>query len=275
MTTPDRHRRAGRPPSIPAPTGRLAAALHLAVAPRPWPRHRLAALLAIGLSLAAADALGQVSPDTVARRMLQEGRHDEALLAIDAELRKRPADGQMLLLKGAALSMAQRKDEAVKVFRSMAQRKIEEASAYNNLAVIYAGQGEYESARSALEWALRAKPDYVTAHHNLGNVYAQLASQSYKKALQLDRGDRSLPAKLAQLDEVLGQPGASGQPGQPTGAPGTGGPGAVSADGRRVEPAIQPLEPPPAKVSSLEPRTPSVFAAVREGNGAAWGGNGN
>lgn len=271
MTTPDCHRRAGRPPSIPAPTGRRAAALHLAVAPQPWPWRRLAALLAIGLSLAAADALGQVSPDTVARRMLQEGRHDEALQAIEAELRKRPADGQMLLLKGAALSMAQRKDEAVKVLRSMVQRKIEEASAYNNLAVIYAGQGEYESARSALEWALRAKPDYVTAHHNLGNVYAQLASQSYKKALQLDRGDRSLPAKLAQLDEVLGQPGASGQPGN-GGATGT-----ASADGRRVEPAIAPLEP-PAKVSS-SPETSgkpsSVFASVREGSGAAWGGSGN
>ncbi len=274
MSIPHRHRRAGLP--IPTSPGRRAAPLPQAVAPRHGSWHRLAALLLIGLSLAAADALGQVSPDTVARRMLQEGRHDEALLAIDAELRKRPADGPMLLLKGAALSMAQRKDEAIKVFRSMAQRKIEEASAYNNLAVIYAGQGEYESARSALEWALRAKPDYVTAHHNLGNVYAQLASQSYKKALQLDRGDRSLPAKLAQLDEVLGQPGASGQPGQPTGGPGTGGPGTVSADGRRAEPAIQPLEP-PAKVSSSDggSRSPSVFAAMREANGAAWGGNGN
>jgi tetratricopeptide (TPR) repeat protein len=120
------------------------------------------------------------------------------------------------LLKGAALSSANRKDEAIKVFRHMIQEKIEAASAYNNLAVIYASKGEFELARTALEWAIRDKPDYVTAQHNLGNVYANLASMAYKRALQLDRSDRSLPAKLVQLGEVLGQPVAPGiEGGQP------------------------------------------------------------
>jgi tetratricopeptide (TPR) repeat protein len=214
----------------------------------------VAAWLVLGLALVTADALGQVSPDTTARRLLQEGRYDEALTAIEAELRRRPADGQMLLLKGAALSMAQRKDEAIKVLRLMVQKKLEEASAYNNLAVIYAGQGDFESARSALEWAVRGKPDYVTAHHNLGNVYANLASQSYRRALQLDKADRSLPAKLAQLDEVLGQP------------PGTGG----APEGRRAEPSAEP--PRKAAASSVAMDSPSKTAAA---GGLDWGGNGN
>jgi Flp pilus assembly protein TadD len=161
-------------------------------------------------------ASGQVSTETTARRLLQEGRIDEALSAVEGELRQRPRDGQLLLLKGAALSSGNRQNEAIKVFRRMIEEKIEEASAFNNLAVIYAGRGEFESARTALEWAVRSKPDYGTAHHNLGNVYANLASMSYKRALQLDRSDHSLPAKLAQLGEVLGQPAAPGRDnGQP------------------------------------------------------------
>jgi tetratricopeptide (TPR) repeat protein len=167
--------------------------------------HWLAVLMVALSLLAPATTSAQISSDTAARRLLQEGRHEEALSFIEGELQQRPRDGQLLLLKGAALSSANRSDEAIKVFRFMISNKIEEASAYNNLAVIYAGRGEYETARTSLEWAVRSKPDYVTAHHNLGNVYANLASQAYKQALQLDRGDRTLPAKLAQLGEVLGQ----------------------------------------------------------------------
>ncbi len=167
--------------------------------------------LLLALTLLTPTASAQVSTETTARRLLQEGRIDEALSALEGDLRQRPRDGQLLLLKGAALSSGNRQNEAIKVFRRMIEEKIEEASAYNNLAVIYAGRGEFDSARTALEWAVRSKPDYVTAHHNLGNVYANLASMSYKRALQLDRGDRSLPAKLAQLGEVLGQAAAPGR----------------------------------------------------------------
>lgn len=215
-------------------------------------------VLGLGLALVAADAMGQVSPDTIARRLLQEGRYDEALAAIDTELKRRPADGQMLLLKGAALSMAQRKDEAIKVLRLMVQKKLEEASAYNNLAVIYAGQGDFESARSALEWAVRGKPDYVTAHHNLGNVYANLASQSYRRALQLDKADRSLPAKLAQLDEVLGQPPGSG---------------AGSPEGRRAEAQAEPADPP--RKATASPIAMGSAPRTAAAGGMDWGGNGN
>ena len=151
-------------------------------------------------------AQAQTSGDTTARGLLQEGRTSEALSLIDKELKKRPRDGQLLLLKGAALSASDKKNEAIKLFRQMVSDKIEEASAYNNLAVIYASRGDFDAARSALEWAIRSKPDYSTAYHNLGNVYANLAGQSYRQALQLDRGDRSIPAKLARLGEVLGKP---------------------------------------------------------------------
>ena len=62
-------------------------------------------------------------------------------------------------------------------------------SRYNNLAVLYAAQSEFDKARAALEMAIRTNPSYATAHENLGDVYAMLAAQPYSRALQLDPGN--------------------------------------------------------------------------------------
>ena len=71
------------------------------------------------------------------------------------------------------------------------------AEPYNNLAALYAAEGDYAKARATLEQALRMNPRYATAHENLGDVYAALAAQSYARALKLDPGNVSVPPKLA------------------------------------------------------------------------------
>jgi ketosteroid isomerase-like protein len=80
---------------------------------------------------------------------------------------------------------------------------------YNNLAVLYGSQGDYEKARTTLEKALRANPETATAYENLGDVYAQLASQAYEKALQLRKPDASTPVKLGLLRELVSTPEGS------------------------------------------------------------------
>jgi len=57
---------------------------------------------------------------------------------------------------------------------------------YNNLAVLYAAEGQERKAAEALEQAIRTNPSYTTAHENLGDLYARMASEAYAKALQLD-----------------------------------------------------------------------------------------
>jgi tetratricopeptide (TPR) repeat protein len=79
---------------------------------------------------------------------------------------------------------------------------------YNNLAVIYAGQGQYEKARAALEQSIRTHPSYATAYENLGDVYAKLASQAYGKALQLDASNTGAQNKLSLVRELVGEPKA-------------------------------------------------------------------
>jgi ketosteroid isomerase-like protein len=74
---------------------------------------------------------------------------------------------------------------------------------YNNLAVLYAGQGQYDKAKQSLEMAIRTHPSYATAHENLGDIYAKMASQAYDRALQLDRSNTATQTKLAMIQELF------------------------------------------------------------------------
>ncbi len=92
---------------------------------------------------------------------------------------------------------------AISTFTKLTEDYPELPEPYNNLAVLYAGQGQYDKARMALEMAIRTNPSYSTAHENIGDVYARLASQAYNKALQLDSSNMAVPPKLALIREVF------------------------------------------------------------------------
>jgi hypothetical protein len=52
--------------------------------------------------------------------------------------------------------------------------------------------------------AIRTNPSYATAHENLGDIYAKLASQAYSKALQLDAANAtSVKPKLALIRAAM------------------------------------------------------------------------
>jgi tetratricopeptide (TPR) repeat protein len=92
------------------------------------------------------------------------------------------------------------------IFRQLNQDYPELPEPYNNLAVLYAGQGDLDKARIALEMAIRTNPSYAAAHENLGDVLLQLASQSYAKALQNEPRNASIPNKLALIRNLLSPP---------------------------------------------------------------------
>ncbi|HEX4879455.1 MAG TPA: tetratricopeptide repeat protein, partial [Limnobacter sp.] len=121
----------------------------------------------------------------------------------DAFLASRPNDAQMRFLKGLILTERNKIGEAITVFTKLTEDYPELPEPYNNLAVLYAGRGEYEKAREALEMAIRTHPSYATAHENLGDVYAKLASQSYDKALQLDGRNSTAQTKLSMVRNLI------------------------------------------------------------------------
>lgn len=177
------------------------------------------------------------------QRLIKDGQHTQALKLIDESLAKNPKDPQMRFRRGVALSMLDRKPEALAVFQKLVDDHPDMPAPYNNIAVIYGAQGDYEKARQALERAIRTNPAYATAYQNLGDVYAQLASQAYTKALQLDKADASVQPKLALLRELTAGPNTVPPPAPP----------AVPAKpvGRTPAPAPAPVAqvappPPPA-----------------------------
>ncbi len=164
------------------------------------------------LALVAACAVTPLHADESAdvSQLLRAGKFPEALTKADAYLSSKPNDPQMRFLKGVIQRSAGKMAEAEAIFTKLTQDFPELPEPYNNLAVLYAAQGHFDKARVALEMAIRTNPTYATAHENIGDVYARLASQAYNKALQLDGNNAAVPPKLALIKELFG-PGNKGQ----------------------------------------------------------------
>jgi Flp pilus assembly protein TadD len=102
----------------------------------------------------------------------------------------------MRFLKGLILTEQNKSAEAISVFTKLTEDFPRSPEPYNNLAVLFAATNQYEKSRAALEMAISTNPTYATAHENLGDVYAKLASQAYDKALQLDTSNTAAKSKL-------------------------------------------------------------------------------
>jgi hypothetical protein len=164
----------------------------------------LGAVLALGvLRPASADELQDVS------KLVAAGRLIEAENRADAFLEKNPKDAQMRFLKGVILSQRGQRDAAVSMFTGLTQDYPELPEPYNNLAVIYAAQGRYDNARSALEMAVRVSPNDATAYENLGDIYAALAARSYRDARRYDPKNTAAGRKLDLVRTLLTTPVAA------------------------------------------------------------------
>jgi tetratricopeptide (TPR) repeat protein len=150
-----------------------------------------------------ADDYGDVS------QLMRSGKFTEALAKADRYLAANPRDPQMRFLKGVVQSDTGHPAEAIATFTALNQEYPELPEPYNNLAVLYAGRGEFDKARAALEQAIRNNPDYATAHENLGDIYAELAAQAYGRAQQLDPRNATVRPKLALIRQLL-SPAAKG-----------------------------------------------------------------
>ena len=177
--------------------------------PLPQPRFRVSRTLrAIAVGLAVAAAVPAFADDLAdAQRHIKRGQYVQAMEKVDALLGATPDDAQARFLKGVIYSETDRPAEAIAIFTRLTEEYPEMPESYNNLAVLYARQKQYDKARMALEMAIQAHPTYATAYENLGDVHARLASQAYAKAVQLGAGSKTAKAKLALARDLTASPG--------------------------------------------------------------------
>lgn len=206
----------------------------------------IAAALATA-GLAHADEYGDVN------QLLRQGKQSEALARADQYLAGKPRDPQMRFLRGVILTEQGKTADAIATFTKLTEDYPELPEPYNNLAVLYAGQSQFDKARAALEMAIRTNPSYSTAHENLGDVYAKLASQAYSRALQLDANNTAVQPKLALIRELFA-PGAHGARTAPAAAAPTVPAQAPVAVARAPAPVAAPA---PAPVAAAKPTAPA------------------
>lgn len=161
--------------------------------------NRLQRILLWGTLLLSASLSAHADPIQDANKLFKQGNSAQALEKIEQFLVEKPKSAPAQFLKGLILTEQNKTEEAIKVFTALNENFPELPEPYNNLAVLYAGQGQYEKAKVALEMAIHAHPSYATAHENLGDIYAKLASQSYDRVLQLDHNNVAAKSKLAIL----------------------------------------------------------------------------
>ena len=160
------------------------------------------ALLAV-LAVAATTTFAAPADDLKeAQRLYAQGKLPAAMEKIDAYLKELPKDAHGRFLKGLVLTEEKKNAEAILVFTALTEEFPELPEPYNNLAVLYAAQGNYDRARAVLELAIKTNPQYAMAHENLGDIYAQLAGHAYERALQLDKDNASAKAKSAKVKEM-------------------------------------------------------------------------
>ena len=99
-------------------------------------------------------------------------------------------------------AMVYKTDSIKRVFEQLIREYPEIADSYNNLAVIYAGEGNLGRAQDLLERALMNNASSVTTYSNLGDIYAAKAADMYAKAARLAPKNGRLKEK-AQIAQDL------------------------------------------------------------------------
>ena len=215
-----------------------------------------------------------------ATRLLRQGQSAQAMDKVSQFLSAKPKDAQGRFLRGLILVEQNKTTEAIAVFTKLTEDYPELPEPYNNLAVLYASQGQYDKAKTSLEMSIRTHPSYATAYENLGDVYAKLATQAYDKALQLDSNNPTAQSKLSLIRDLFttstrpGKASAKPEPArvasaEPARQAVAAAPKAAEAKPAETKPAVATAPKADAKVPAASAEADEVLTAMRAW-AAAW-----
>ena len=217
------------------------------------PRIVLTRLAIVAAAAAFSPLAVAAGPVETAQSQLNSGDLQGALKTLDKHLASSPQDAEGRFTRGLVLVKLNTTEEALKAFADLTRDYPQLPEPYNNLAVLYAQQGDYEKARDALEAALATHPAYSTAHENLGDIYAALAGAAYNRALMLDQANQTVRYKLNLVNQL--DTGLSGS--SPAIAP-----AAPAAAQRPLPPPVAAVTAPPPAPAASASGTATADASV-------------
>ena len=165
-----------------------------------WSHWRTASLALAALTFASASLASTAV--TEVNQLMAQGKLTEAAALAQAHLSRNGNDVHMRFLQGVIATEQQKYDLAIEIFSALTRDFPNLPEPYNNLAVLYATQGQMQKAAQTLEQATRVNPGYATAYENLGDLYARMAGNAYAKALQRDSNRKDVQPKLALIQQI-------------------------------------------------------------------------
>ena len=135
--------------------------------------------------------------------LLKNGKYVLAETLTNKSIEENLNDPELLFYKGIIETNMGKNNQAIDTFRNLTERFPELPEPYNNLAVLYAEKGQFSLAKEILEQAIKTNPSYLTAHINLGDIFTKMASESYNKALEIDKSNNVAITKLSMITQLF------------------------------------------------------------------------
>ncbi|MBF0622475.1 MAG: tetratricopeptide repeat protein [Magnetococcales bacterium] len=166
---------------------------------------KLFQIILLGLLVIFQASSVSATPEDALDRILSladQEKYQEATDQLDRFLHTYPTNPQGQFLHGLLLTHMGKHKDAIRIFKQLTEAYPELPEPYNNLAVLYAEQGDLEQARMALLRAIKTDPVYSTALDNLGDIYALMATSAYTKALKMSKDSEETRAKLNLVNQL-------------------------------------------------------------------------
>jgi tetratricopeptide (TPR) repeat protein len=204
-----------------------------------------------------------------ANQLFKQGQLDRALERVNAHLAKNPKDARGRFLRGIILTEQNKPGEAIKVFTELTQEFPELPEPYNNLAVLYASQGQYDKARTALEMAIK---DLFPASKPARTSTKAEPPAKVATAPAATRPTPGQPAAPAPAQPAAPAPTPSAQPAAP---PAKAAEPAAAPAKEPVAKAAPQKEPPAAKPEAARAAAENPDEVVKslKGWAKAWSSN--
>ncbi len=120
-----------------------------------------------------------------AQQKIIDKDYQQALNLSNRVLIEMPAQFEAQFIRAQALSRLGKTKMAVELYLSILKSNPAQPEIYNNLAILYARQGNLDLARQTLNNGLATSTQYKTLYDNLSAIYVEMARGAYSKALKL------------------------------------------------------------------------------------------